>query len=150
VQLLVLLAASAGWATLGIAVLSMVFVTQTPTWTCTSADDAFCQQQLQLKDRNSALCSLQEAQIRWDNPGSSLVSTFGLVCDRSWLVGLANASFFIGCVTGPSGSSSSARRATAVQLYACMCKCLVSTQGHTASDRAVVATEPLRRQALLA
>lgn len=99
-QLLVLLAASFGWATLAIAVLTMVFVTQTPTWSCTAADDAFCLQQYKLQRQDpQALCRLQTAQYSWDNPHSSLVATFGLVCDNSWKVGWANAVFFIGWVS---------------------------------------------------
>jgi hypothetical protein len=97
VQLLVLLAASSGWVTLAMAVLSMVFVTQTPAWTCTAADDALCQQQLQRQPHDpAALCKLRQEQYHWDNPNSSLVATFGLVCSSSWKVGWANAVFFIG------------------------------------------------------
>lgn len=98
-QLLVLLAASFGWATLAIAVLAMVFVTQTPTWSCAAADDAFCLDQYKLQRQDpQALCRLQAGQYSWDNPHSSLVATFGLVCDNSWKVGWANAVFFIGWV----------------------------------------------------
>jgi hypothetical protein len=96
-QLLVLLGASAGWATLAVAVLSMVFVTQTPPWSCTSADDALCQQQFLLQQHDpTALCKLTADQYRWDRPQVSLISTFGLVCDNSWMTGWANAVFFIG------------------------------------------------------
>jgi hypothetical protein len=96
-QLVVLLAASAGWATLAVAVLSMVFVTQNPTWSCTSATDTFCQHQQQLQQHDpTALCKLSAAQFSWDNPKSSLLSTFGLVCENSWMTGWANSVFFIG------------------------------------------------------
>lgn len=76
-QLLVLLAASTGWATLGVAVLSMVFVTQTPAWSCVAADDTLCHQQfLQQHHHPSALCRLTRDQFVWDRPHASLVSTF--------------------------------------------------------------------------
>lgn len=98
-QLVVLLAASSGFASLATTVLSMVFVTQTPAWSCTSASDALCQRQLLLQQQKhdlAAVCSLQAAQYRWDRPQSSLISTFGLVCPDRWKIGWANAVFFIG------------------------------------------------------
>lgn len=96
-QLIVLLASSIGWATLAVAVLSMVFVTQTPAWSCTSADDAICQQQYHLQQHDpTAICKLHAGQYSWDRPESSLISTFGLVCGDSYKTGWANAVFFIG------------------------------------------------------
>lgn len=97
-QLVLLLLSSVGWATLAVAVLSMVFVTQTPAWSCTSATDAVCQQQHALQHTNpaAALCGLRPEQFTWDNPHASLISTFNLVCEDSWKVGWCNAVFFIG------------------------------------------------------
>lgn len=96
-QLLILLAASAGWASLAICVLSMVFVTQSPTWSCTSPQEAVCHA-LALRQQHdpTALCSLNQTQFVFDQPHASLISTFGLTCGNSWKVGWSNAILFCG------------------------------------------------------
>jgi hypothetical protein len=96
-QVLVLLASSCSWATLALIVLDMVFTTQKPAWTCTSAADAQCAAVL---SSGANFCTLLPEQYTWTAPHSSLVSSFGLACSDSWKVGLVNAMFFLGCAAG--------------------------------------------------
>lgn len=94
-QAFVLLSSSASWATLAMIVLNMVFVTQKPEWQCTDAADHQCVAAQQRTDA-AGFCELAREQYVWLNPHSSLVSSFGLVCNDSWKVGFVNAMFFFG------------------------------------------------------
>lgn len=92
-QVVLLLASSSSWTTLSLIVLSMVFVTHQPRWHCLPAASSRCRLIL---EQQGDLCDLTPDQYSWDNPHTSLVSWFNLVCQDSWKVGLCNATFFVG------------------------------------------------------
>lgn len=97
-QLLVLLAASASWASLAAAVLVMVFATAAPPWRCVrGADDAVCAAALAA---GGDPCGLPRADWAFVAPRSSIVATFELQCGGGWAVTAANSVFFGGYAVG--------------------------------------------------
>lgn len=46
------------------------------------------------------LCSLPREDFGWRHPGASIVSQYGLYCERDWMVALAETGFFVGFLVG--------------------------------------------------
>ncbi|XP_029125140.1 organic cation/carnitine transporter 2 [Cajanus cajan] len=63
-----------------------------PTWHCT--DPTTC-------TSYSNICKLPKSSWAWDGPSSkTIVSQFGLQCASSFITGLPQSSFFMGCLVG--------------------------------------------------
>lgn len=87
-------------------------------WHCTDPDDALCAEVHASDAPGKALCTLPRTAWAWTAPGESVVSEFGLICDRLWLNQLANSAFFLGFLIGAAvwgaASDKYGRRATLI------------------------------------
>ncbi|CAA7062085.1 unnamed protein product [Microthlaspi erraticum] len=71
-----------------------VFTDFEPTWHCTESD-SFCHQSV------SNICILPKSAWSWDfSPHVSVISEWGLQCAGSFVKGLPESSFFVGCLIG--------------------------------------------------
>ncbi|CAH2067890.1 unnamed protein product [Thlaspi arvense] len=71
-----------------------VFTDFEPTWHCTESD-SFCHQSV------SNICILPKTAWSWDySPHVSVISEWGLQCAGSFVKGLPESSFFVGCLIG--------------------------------------------------
>ncbi|BAT89149.1 hypothetical protein LR48_Vigan08g014700 [Vigna angularis] len=69
-----------------------IFSDEYPTWHCT--DPTTC-------TSHSDLCKLPKSSWAWDGPSSkTIISHFGLECASSFITGLPQSSFFLGCLLG--------------------------------------------------
>ncbi|ESQ27182.1 hypothetical protein EUTSA_v10018401mg [Eutrema salsugineum] len=71
-----------------------IFTDFEPTWHCTESD-SFCHQSV------SNICILPKTAWSWDfSPHVSVISEWGLQCAGSFVKGLPESSFFVGCLIG--------------------------------------------------
>ncbi|KAL2326525.1 hypothetical protein Fmac_025583 [Flemingia macrophylla] len=69
-----------------------IYTDDYPTWHCT--DHTTC-------TSYSDICKLPKSSWAWDGPSSkTIISQFGLQCASSFITGLPQSSFFIGCLVG--------------------------------------------------
>ena len=69
-----------------------IYSDQYPTWHCT--DPTTC-------TSHSDICNLPKSSWSWDGPSSrTIISQFGLECASSFITGLPQSSFFLGCLLG--------------------------------------------------
>ncbi|KAK7313946.1 hypothetical protein VNO77_39153 [Canavalia gladiata] len=69
-----------------------IYTDDYPTWHCTD---------LSICASDSDICKLPKSSWAWDGPSSkTIVSQFGLECASSFITGLPQSSFFIGCLFG--------------------------------------------------
>ncbi|KAK7405444.1 hypothetical protein VNO78_06745 [Psophocarpus tetragonolobus] len=69
-----------------------VYTDDYPTWHCTN--HSTCTQ-------TSDICNIPMSSWAWDGPSSkTIISQFGLECASSFITGLPQSSFFIGCLLG--------------------------------------------------
>ncbi|XP_018452483.2 LOW QUALITY PROTEIN: organic cation/carnitine transporter 2 [Raphanus sativus] len=72
-----------------------VFTDFEPKWHCTTTTDSFCH------DSISNICILPKTSWSWDSPPYvSVISEWGLQCSGSFVKGLPESSFFVGCLFG--------------------------------------------------
>jgi MFS family permease len=86
------------------AVLLWVFLALDPvnqtSVACSTTTDASCLAVLESESPSQGLCQLRPEQWVWTNPPASVISDFNLICEREYLVQLANSITFIGCFFG--------------------------------------------------
>ena len=87
-----------------IALLLWVFLALDPVkksnMACTTSTDASCLAVIESQNPSAGICQLQPDQWVWTSPHASVVSEFNLVCDRGYLVQLANSITFLGSFFG--------------------------------------------------
>ncbi|XP_027909858.1 organic cation/carnitine transporter 3-like [Vigna unguiculata] len=70
-----------------------IYTDDYPTWHCTNHTTTCTS--------NSGICKLPKTSWAWDGPSSkTIISQFGLECATSFITGLPQSSFFLGCLLG--------------------------------------------------
>ncbi|QCD85583.1 MFS transporter [Vigna unguiculata] len=70
-----------------------IYTDDYPTWHCTNHTTTCTS--------NSDICKLPKTSWAWDGPSSkTIISQFGLECATSFITGLPQSSFFLGCLLG--------------------------------------------------
>lgn len=85
------------WVPNAVLILLLVFALGSPVadkaWRCTDPSDSMCSSLLQNPDPaavTAGFCAMQQSQWAWTDPGSKVVSRFGLVCGEAWKAQVAN------------------------------------------------------------
>lgn len=106
-QILYWVAGGLLWIPNAVMILLMVFSLGTPVadkaWACRDPADVTCSSILQNPDSaavQSGFCTMDPSQWYWTDPGSKVVSRFGLVCGDAWKAQVANSFFFVGYFIG--------------------------------------------------
>lgn len=101
------MASSLLWVPNAVMILLMVFSLGSPVadkaWACRDPADSSCSSLLLNPDPaavQAGFCAMDRQQWEWTDPGSKVVSQFGLVCGDAYKAQIANSFFFVGYFIG--------------------------------------------------
>ena len=92
---------SIAWALEAFHTMVMIFADREPEWRChVGPSGAACRA---AGATNADLCALPAGSWEWvQGHGASTVAQWGLICGKRYMVGLAQSTFFVGCMLGNS------------------------------------------------